>query len=148
MALKGINATIETLAGLSMAVLNLHYVKDIMNSVAQTEALEVPNDVVAQDFSKIIHFVDGHSQHFLAYYLMAHGFVKVVMVYGLMRRTSWSYPFAITALLGFILYQCYRVLMAHSIFLFFLTLFDCAFLYLVWEELQIKRRDAKAVPTA
>jgi uncharacterized membrane protein len=143
LALKGINAMIESLAGLSMVALNSDRVRDVLESVAQGEVLDDPNDIVATDFARITHFLDGHHHHFLAYYLLAHGAVKVVMVLGLMRRTAWSYPFALVALTGFIIYQSYRVVMTHSILLTFLTLFDCAFLYLVWKELQIQRRNVQ-----
>jgi uncharacterized membrane protein len=140
LALKGINAAIESLTGLAMAVLNAHHVREVLDTVAKGEELGDPNDVVASDVARITTFLDGHGQHFLAYYLLAHGLIKVIMVLGLMRRTRWSYAFAFVALTCFILYQAYRVVMTQSIILTFLTLFDCAFLFLVWEEYQIARR--------
>jgi uncharacterized membrane protein len=49
----------------------------------------------------------GATQSFYAIYLFSHGFIKVVLVAGLLREKLIAYPLSLFALGAFIAYQLY-----------------------------------------
>jgi uncharacterized membrane protein len=74
------------------------------------------------------------TQHFYALYLLAHGGLKLTMVYMLWRRVLWAYPAAMVVLSGFVVYQTFESFHAGSPFLLLLALFDLVMIGLVWQE--------------
>jgi uncharacterized membrane protein len=144
LALKGINAGIECVGGLLLALTNAQHINAFIIGLTQSEFLHDRRDAVAAALLHVSRELSVSAHHFFAFYLMAHGLVKLVMVYGLARQRSWAYPFALAALAGFILYQSYRFGHSHSIGLALLTIFDCAFFWLVWREYRLPQRKLKA----
>jgi len=66
--------------------------------------------------------------------LLLHGVVKVVLVAALLRDKIWAYPWMITFLIVFIVYQIYRMTFAFSIGLLGLTVFDVVVVWLTYRE--------------
>lgn len=66
--------------------------------------------------------------------------MKIVLVVALLRQKRWAYPWMIAFLMLFIAYQCYRIVIAPSIGLALLTLFDAFVVWLTWREYQLHRR--------
>jgi uncharacterized membrane protein len=140
LALKAVNAVIECFGGLLLAMTNASHIQSFINAVTQSELLHDHRDAVATTLFHVTREFSVSSQHFYAVYLLGHGLMKLVLVFGLARKTAWAYPFALTALAGFILYQSYRFSYSHSLGLALLTLFDCAFFVLVWQEYRLEQR--------
>ena len=75
------------------------------------------------------------SQNFIVLYLLVHGALKMAITITLLRgRGVWIFPFAITILLGFILYMCYELSVHWSNLLLFLALMDAVTVALVINE--------------
>ena len=74
------------------------------------------------------------SQNFIILYLLVHGGLKMAITISLLRgRGVWIVPFAITILVGFILYMCYE-LSVHWSNLLLLALLDAVTVALVINE--------------
>jgi uncharacterized membrane protein len=71
---------------------------------------------------------------FGAVYLLAHGLVKVILVAALLKNQLWAYPWTITFLGVFIVYQLYRLSLKPSVGLTVLTIFDAGIAWLTWRE--------------
>jgi uncharacterized membrane protein len=68
--------------------------------------------------------LSSHDERFAAIYLLSHGIVKGVLVYGLLRGQLWAFPWAIAIFTGFGLYQIIRYIGHPSIWLIALTVLD------------------------
>lgn len=79
-------------------------------------------------------------QHFYAVYLLSHGLVKVVLVYGLLREKLWAYPASFIVFGLFIAYQLYRFSYTHEIALIALTVFDLFVIALAVHEYRLLRK--------
>jgi uncharacterized membrane protein len=66
--------------------------------------------------------------------------VKIVLVYAVLRRQLWAYPWMIAFLGVFILYQIYRMTFAPSVGLVALTVFDLVIVWLTFLEYRRQRR--------
>lgn len=72
---------------------------------------------------------------FLIVFLIGHGLVKLALVYCLLRRIIWAYPYALAVLGLFLVYQLYAlVIHPLSLGMWLFTLLDVAIIYLVWGE--------------
>ena len=75
------------------------------------------------------------SQNFIILYLLVHGGLKMAITISLLRgRGVWIFPFAITILVGFILYMCYELSVHWSNLLLLLALLDAVTVALVINE--------------
>ena len=128
--LKGLNAVVEVVVGTLLLFVN---VNDILQSLIQNEFIEDPNDLLANYLQPLVHIAPG-AQLFSALYLLSHGVVKVVLVWGLLRNKLWAYPASIVFLVIFILYQIERFFHTRSITLVLLTVFDLVVIWLIWHE--------------
>jgi uncharacterized membrane protein len=77
----------------------------------------------------------------VAFYLLTHGVVKIVLVYGLLRERLWSYPVSFVVFSGYIIYQLYRFTFTHSLLLIVLSIFDAFILTLAVHEYRLVRRN-------
>jgi uncharacterized membrane protein len=137
--LKGLNAALESLGGVMLAALGVENVKVFIQTITQSELLEDPRDILANSLLKFAQGFSVSSEQFYAFYLLGHGVVKLALVYGLARQKTWAFPMAMVAIAGFIIYQSYRVSYTYSIGLALLTVFDCVFLVVIWQEFKIAR---------
>jgi uncharacterized membrane protein len=79
-------------------------------------------------------------QHFYAFYLLSHGLVKSVLVFGLLREKLWAYPASFVVFGAFIAYQLYRYSYTHEIALIALSIFDLFVIYLAVHEYRLLRK--------
>ncbi len=75
---------------------------------------------------------------------MAHGALKLAMVFLLARRVPWAYPASVILLAGFIAYQLHHWTETHSSALLFLSTFDALMIALVLREYSALRHHARA----
>ena len=75
------------------------------------------------------------SENFIILSLLVHGGLKMAITVSLLRgRGVWIFPFAITILIGFILYMCYELSVHWSNLLLLLALLDAVTVALVINE--------------
>ncbi len=79
---------------------------------------------------------------FLIVFLIAHGVIKLVLVYCLLRRIVRAYPWALLVLLVFLGYQLYALIVAPSVPLALFAALDVVIIVLVWREYRELRREA------
>jgi uncharacterized membrane protein len=134
--LKGLNALLEFGLGIVLLFVN---VSAIVQALVQRELVEDPTDFLATHLQGIAGSITQADQFYSALYLLSHGVVKGILVFGLLRGYQWAYPASLAVLALFVLYQCIQILGSHSLPLIALTLFDLAIMWLIWREYQYVR---------
>jgi len=122
-AAKGLHALIEIAGGLALYVLSSEAIADWIR----------PHEWAASHFKP-------EEQHFYAFYLLSHGLVKSVVVYGLLREKLWAYPASFVVFSLFIAYQLYRYSFTHDIALIALSIFDLFVIALAVHEYRLLRK--------
>ena len=138
--LKGAHALIECLGGIALALVGTNSIANLVNTIAQDELIEDPNDFVATHLLAMAHDFSVQTKNFYAFYLLSHGVVKLLLVVGLLRNKLWSYPASLIVLGLFVVYQLYRFTYTHGFGLIVLTVFDAIVMILIWHEYGLMRR--------
>lgn len=135
-AIKGFDGLAELIAGIALFI-SPGLVHSVLSGIVGTA-----------------HHHHGHTAHFIAEYvaqldndlarsglvflivfLIGHGIVKLTLVYCLLRRIVWAYPYALGVLVLFLVYQVYVLVRDPlSIGMWLFTLLDIAIIWLVWGE--------------
>ncbi|MBI1171995.1 DUF2127 domain-containing protein [bacterium] len=146
LVLKGMFAAGETLAGLGLLLTPNISIINLVGWLIRHNLTQEPD----ADMAKWVHHVTEvfpiQVQHFYAYYLLAHGVLKFLMVVMLARRILWAYPVAMLILAGFVSYQMTEFFRHGSIALMALSGFDAFMIGLVYREwgvLKLLRSQAK-----
>jgi uncharacterized membrane protein len=103
--------------------------------------LEDPRDLVASALRQAAEGFTTDAQSFAAWYLFSHGLIKLVLVVAVLTNRAWAYPVFIMALIGFILYQVYRMTFDVTFVLVSITVLDLIVLALALHEYGFVRRD-------
>ncbi len=140
--LKGINAVLELVFG-SVLFFSTG-LNDVLLTLIKNELIEDPNDFFARHAGQFTHYLSPQFQWYGALYLLSHGAIKIVLVWGLLRRKLWAYPASLAVLSLFILYQLIKIAQNHSIPLILLTLFDLIVMWLIWHEYRSMRAGVSA----
>jgi uncharacterized membrane protein len=123
---KGAHALIEIAGGL---VLYLYSTDTIARWIDEVD----PHDRIERYFPLT-------EQHFFAFYLLSHGLVKAVLVWGLLKEKLWAYPASFVVFSLFIAYQLYRYSFTGDVALIFLSVFDLFVIYLAVHEYRLLRK--------
>jgi uncharacterized membrane protein len=134
LAIKGLLTLSEALAGLGLLLTPNQLVARFVYWVTHFEIAEDPTDTLATWTMRAMQQFPIGTQHFYAVYLLAHGGLKLTMVFLLWRKVVWAYPVSMVVLAGFVAYQLYEFVHAGSPFLLLLALFDMVMIGLVWQE--------------
>jgi len=134
--LKGLHALLELVGGLFLLFVSTGTIAQILTWLTHDELVEDPHDIVARYF---IHAGEQLSagKQFASLYLLSHGIIKLALVIGLLKNKLWAYPWSITVLGLFMIYQVYRYTHTHALGLILLTLFDAVVLWLIWHEYRL-----------
>lgn len=136
-ALKGANAALEFLSGFALLFVNIG---GLVSAFTADELVEDPDNFLANHLRHFANGISPHAQLVSALYLLAHGVVNAVLVWGLLRGKLWAYPAAIAVLSLFVAYQMITLIRLHSIPLAILTLFDLALIGLIIHEYRRRAR--------
>jgi uncharacterized membrane protein len=128
--LKGLNAILEVVFGILLLFTN---VLGLVHLLIADALIEDPDNFFAMHL-RVLANPSHAAQVYGGLYLLGHGIVKIVLVAGLLRKKAWAYPASIAVLSLFILYEAVQFLHTHSMWLFALTIFDLALVWLVWQE--------------
>lgn len=134
LALKGIDGLLELVGGFLLLAVPRHTLEAWLVALTQHELSEDPNDVIATTILAGVQGLSDSSQTFYAWYLLAHGVVKVVLVAAVLRSRLWAYPWMIGFLAMFIAYQGYRFVLDPTLGMGLLTGFDVVVLWLTHRE--------------
>jgi uncharacterized membrane protein len=136
---KGTFAVLECIGGTAVALARDDKIAEMIARLAQRYLVEGAHGFVARHVISWAQSVSLETQHFIAFYLLSHGIIKLVVVIGLLRERRWSYPVALVSLMAFIVYQLYRYSYTHGIGLLLLTAFDLFLITLIWHEYRLIR---------
>jgi uncharacterized membrane protein len=145
--LKGLDGLFELVGGFLLLIVSPDTINHLAQSLTQHELSEDPHDFWAHH---LLHLTGNlhNTQTFGALYLLIHGVVKLVIVFGLLRREHWAYYVAFVFLGGFVAYQIYRLTYDASVGLALLTAFDLFIIWLTWREfLRMRRAHLHPAPT-
>ena len=130
--LKGANAVIEIIFGI--VLLFTMQIADTLTAFVENQLLDDPTDFFATHVDTITRYLTPQFQLFGALYLLSHGIVKIVLVWGLLKNRLWAYPASLAVLVLFIVYQVIKYMENHPIILAALTVFDIVIIWLIWHE--------------
>lgn len=140
--IKGIDGLIELLAGLILLA-----VPSVAHTVIQHVIHESSegHGLVAQWLTRYASQLDADlvkgGTFVVIAFLITHGAVKLVLVYCLLKKILWAYPYALVVLGLLWVYQLY-ILVRHPTFgVTFLVLLDVAIIWLVWREYRVLRAE-------
>jgi uncharacterized membrane protein len=133
LVLKGLDGLLELVGGLFLLIVSPDALNRWAHDITQHELTENPHSFVA---NHLLHITQNlhHTQLLGAIYLLGHGAVKLVLVFGLWLEKGWSYPFAFVFLTLFIVLQLYELVLKPSAGVALLTAFDVLILGLTWRE--------------
>jgi uncharacterized membrane protein len=108
--LKGLNGLLELIGGILMLALSPSTIRDFIINLSHRP-----------DFAQKL---SSHDERFAAIYLLSHGVVKGVLVYGLLKEQMWAFPWAIAIFAAFGVYQIIHYIVQPSIWMIILTVLD------------------------
>jgi uncharacterized membrane protein len=123
-------------------------IQSVVRSLTQHELSEDPHDLIATHLLRSTRDLSHNTTLFAAVYLLSHGVAKVVLVAAVLRDQIWAYPAIIVLLVGFIIYQLYRLRLKPTIGLTALTVFDAFVVVLTWNEYQARHGHPRQRPAA
>jgi uncharacterized membrane protein len=138
-ALKGLGALAEVIAGLAFLKISPDALNRIVMAFIASELPEDRQDFIATHLREYLVRFGAGGKHFATWYLLSHGAVKLLLVIALWMNELWAYPAMIVVLGGFISYQIYRFVLTHSIAMILLSIFDLIVIALTWSEYHRQR---------
>lgn len=144
--MKGAHSLAEVLGGLAFAYLSHDLIVRIATALTRAELIEDPRDLVANALRQAAEGFTTGAQSFAAWYLFSHGLIKLVLIAAVLTNRVWAYPAFIAAMIGFIVYQVYRMSFEVTFTLVAITVLDLVVLFLAWHEYGFVRRERRRRP--
>jgi uncharacterized membrane protein len=144
--LKGIDGGLQFLGALLLMVIPPTLITGVANTIITRDLLGDPNGTLSTHLAAAAdHFANGSTRWFAIAYLLAHGIVKLGLVWALVKRVMVAFPIAVVVLLGFVVYEIWRGVHTHSIALPVFAAIDLVIIVLVIREyLKLRRERAAA----
>ena len=139
--IKGIDGSLELIGGLLVLCIPRSTIWHLTGALTRSELANDPHDFIASHILRAGHSLATGSRTFAILFLMTHGAVKVGLVIALLRQKLWAYPWALGALILFLGYQIYLLVVRPTISMWFLSILDAIIIWLVWREWQKVRHD-------
>ncbi|MBI5004134.1 DUF2127 domain-containing protein [Candidatus Kaiserbacteria bacterium] len=137
---KGIIALFEIIGGILVYFISQQFLLELVLAITQDELTEDPRDFISYNLLHSAQSLSIGSQHFLAFFLLSHGVIKMFLITGLIREKLSYYPSGMIVFLLFILYQLYRFNFTHSFWLLLITAMDVLIIGLIWHEYNYLRK--------
>ncbi|MBX4211874.1 DUF2127 domain-containing protein [Candidatus Pacearchaeota archaeon] len=131
---KGITAVLELIAGTLLLFISQNTITRAVISLTQEEIAEDSRDFIANHLLQAASYLSLSIKIFIALYLIAHGIVKLYLMYGLIKKRQSAYPISIAFFTIFLLYEFYRYELNHSAWLIVLMILDVIFISLLLHE--------------
>jgi uncharacterized membrane protein len=144
-ALKGIDGGLQLIGGLLLIIVPPTVISGIANTIITRDLVGDPSGTLATHLATAAgHYVDGSTRWFAIIYLLAHGVVKLALVWALVKKIMPAFPVAIVVLLAFVVYEVWRAVLEHSIALPIFAAIDLVITVLVLREYLSLRRERAA----
>jgi uncharacterized membrane protein len=139
-SLKGLHALFEIAAGIALYLTSTETIVGWISNWSNREIAEERHDWIANQLLRFAETFSVAKHDFFAFYLLSHGIVKIVLVYGLLKEKLWAYPASFVVFGAFIAYQLYRYSFTHEISLILLSIFDLFVIALAVHEYRLLRK--------
>lgn len=144
-ALKGLDGAVQLVGALILIFVPASLVTGFAHAVITRDLLGDPSGTLARHLELAAeHFAAGGTKTFAVVYLLAHGVVKLGLVWALARKWLRAYPVAMLVLAAFVAYEIYRAIETGSIALPFFAAVDALIIVLVYREYRQLRRERAA----
>jgi len=137
---------LQTIAGLGMLLVNQASLVAMVARWTNPELVEEPNSHIANWVVHGVNDLGTGSRMFVTIYLLSHGLIKLGLIWAMLRRKMWAYPWSMWVIGGFIGYQLYRYAYTHSVSLLVLSVLDAIVVYLIWHEYRTRKRIGFVAP--
>ncbi len=107
---------------------------NLVGPYLEEELLQQNHVVITQFLMQTLQWLTISTQHFIAFYFLSHGVIKFFIVYNVLRKNYWVYPFAIFVFSFFTFYQIYLYLHSHSLWMIGLVIIDIIVSWLTYIE--------------
>lgn len=135
MAVKGIDGAVELIVGVTLLVAP-EAIDTMLDGIVGTA--QAGDGRISAAIATLIAHADTQLANggsvFLTAFLIAHGVIKLALVYALLRRLIKAYPWAIGVLVAFLIYQLFALINAPSVSQAAFCALDVAIVVLVWRE--------------
>jgi uncharacterized membrane protein len=131
---KGVDGLVELVGGAVLLFVTPAQLRGAAGEVTAGELTEDPHDILANLLIHAVAHLGSGGAAFLAAYLLLHGVVKIAIVIALLVGSRRIYPWAMTALGAFLVFQLYELVTAPSVGVVLLTVFDAVIIWLTWRE--------------
>ena len=132
--LKVVNGGLEMLGAVFVLFVPPVLVVKLVEFVTSGELAQDPDDPIVGGLRDAAHSFAIHTHYLLAAYLILHGAVKVLLVWGIFAGKRIAYPLFMGALVIFGTYEAYRGFVRHEVLLQILAIFDFGVLVLTAHE--------------
>ncbi len=130
---KAFNGTVEVVGGILMLLYGRAVELEVY-AFTNYELTEHHNDFIAMYFLKSARNFSISAQHFVAFYLLFHGIINLLMVFLIYKKKIFAYPLSIFLFGAFLIYQIVRVYHNHSTGLAVISVVDVFMIVLTWLE--------------
>jgi len=139
--IKGFDGAVELIVGL-LLLLAPQAIDAVLDWIAGRARAETSRagEFVATVVGHADAQLAGGGTGFLIAFLIAHGVIKLALVYALLRRIIKAYPWAIGILIAFLAYQLFVLVTAPSLGQVLFSVLDVIIIVLVWREYRELRR--------
>ena len=139
-SLTGLHAILEIAGGIALYLTSTATILGWIGRYTADQLSGNPDDWVATHLLRFGQSFSVAQHDFFAFYLLSHGVVKLVLVYGLLKEKLWSYPASFVVFGAFIAYQLYRYSFTHEVSLILLSIFDLFVIALAVHEYRLLRK--------
>jgi uncharacterized membrane protein len=139
---------LQALAGITLLLVSQAALAAMVARWTNPELAEEPDSHIATWAQQGVADLGSGSRAFVTIYLLSHGIIKLGLIWAMLRRKMWAYPWSIGVMSGFIAYQLYRFGNTHSMALVVLSLLDAIVVYLIWQEYRTRKANGFARPIA
>ena len=137
---KAIDSIGEITLGILFFTVSSQTVNGVISFIFGDELTEQPRDLIWRILLHNFNGISPSSQSFWAILFVTHGVIKIILLFGLIKKKLWIYLFAAFAFGGFVVYQTFHIIFSSSsLVLALLTLVDAAFTVLIIYEYQYQR---------
>lgn len=155
-AIKGFDGLVELLAGITLMVAP-HFLHNVLADLFGKASVHKGHfmQFIAENIAHIDAELSRGGLLIVIIFLVSHGVIKLALVYALLKEILWAYPYALFALVLFLVYQLYIFIIHPTIGMGLFTLLDALIIWIVWGEWQKlksevharKSKHKKAAPT-
>ena len=139
---------VQAIAGLALLLVNQASLAAMVARWTAPELAEEPHSHIATWAQQGVADLGSGSRAFVTIYLLSHGLIKLGLIWAMLRRKMWAYPWSIVAMSGFIAYQLYRFANTHAMALIVLSVLDAIVVYLIWHEYRTRKANGFEGPIA